>query len=1182
MDTLADVASLQAHQPLRPLPVKGTSLESLKSVESASRVSPMQASLLSNPRASFDINMMDNLQPGRRTNFSTTSLSEAQKEQLTLLATYLADNPSAYESHVGLVNLLHQAFIGHVYPTSADGGILPNRDPASFELLDELRNARSTMEKLFAVGEAIWLEWVQDESMLARTTEERIDVIEKFRRAVTDEVGSSKLWAAYGDWVLECYQWANQASNTDAIDEDKLVGKEVFTSQMLLETWQEAIENTKHDLQHSHLVWNKHINVRISEFKSNISKDQATLILGLFEQRLKTPHVASSSTKQILSTFMNSHFSQEQYFEIMEDTARIMKDALKAIEERLPLETRIEEAQLKGDRNAEYEAFMTYIAWEQTPAKRKRLDFDMCNAVYQRAELRFPSDSTLWDDHIAFVLENGRASLSLCSRATKHCPWSGSLWSQYLLSSDRQSQTYEETESIKHKATSTGVLEAAGISEVLKVHAAWCSYLRRRAFRPERDEDDADIAEIGIRASMENLSNLGAKLGMDDVPDPSFRLQRIYINFLSEGGRWDNARREFDTAVPDYGKSWQFWMRFYHWEMKRWHKFATKDAHDEPLATASVPHLATAVLKLALEQEHLDYPEPIVEALLNHCEDFEDAVEIEACWLKVRKLEKLLAAGRQIEALQSVQFAAAQQGKVDQETDSRPSLMKRKRDVNDSEETLIENPKKSKIEDDAVETVEQTQPESLKRDREHAMILVENLPENVSEAKIRQYFSSCGVVKAWKMLENNTSATIEFDDDEAARYALSRDGQQFEDAIISVSLDTGSTIFLSNYSPETGDAEMRNLLEPYGEIISVRFPSLQVNKKRRFCYVQYKLPAEAQDAVNNLDGRDIHGLPLTCKISNPAIKKPRQETSVNDGRTVFVGGLNFKLSEQEVKKEFTKHGTIILMRMPLHESMKSRNKGIAFVTFSSTDEAESALAMNGQSLRGREIKVDIAKDNAVRTTRQSSSIAANQKVNGKAAGRSTSPAASAPTEPRSERTVFLTSIPDTINEARLRSAASTYGDVVKVILKTNHQGALIEYATVAQAGIASLALDGFEIADGKNMRVVNEDEMKQQGPEKKTEGFAPKSKPRTTTGAQPLSGSSGFVKRPSQSGNKARRGGNLGQRTAALHPPKPAGTHQSNGDASAQQEQPTNPAAKSNADFRALMGGATTASKDEQ
>ena len=1164
VDTLAELSSTS-----RPNPLHASSLESMRTLDTASRISPNQVSLTSNPRASFDINMMEVPKQGRRVDFGATTLPQEQKDQLAQLAAYLNENPSAYESHVAYINILHAAFIQHVFPTAENGSNLPNQNPMTFILLEELRFARKSMHKLFAPGETIWKDWLQDESMLANTTEQRIEVIENFRTAVTEEPSSCELWLAYGDWVLECYRWAHTADKDKELDEDRMVGREVFSWPMVQETWQMAIDNTKLDLASSHLVWNKFIETRISQFQSEKSKDQANAILQCFEQRLRVAHVHSATTKSILATWLHSSFSQDQYFEVMEDTGRIMKDASKILDARSSFEQKLEDARARGSVEAEYEAFVHYLEWETRPERRRKVDHDLCDALYRRAQLRFPTDTAVWEDHVAFALESSRSVLDVLARATKHCPWSGSLWAQYLLASDEQGQSYEVTEGIKHRATSTGILEAAGVEEVLKVHAAWCAYLRRRAFHSDHDEDDLDIAEIGIKTSIESLGNLGAKLGLETVPDPTFRLQRIYINFLSESNRWDNARQEFDKATRDYGNSWQFWIRFYHWEMKRWRRFGPSDPREESIVTSSPPHLPTSVLKRALDQPSLDYPEPIIEALINHCEDYESAEEMQSAWLKIKKAEKALTARRRIEELrqreQTMVDQAMQVARQDpEETESsdltRPQLTKRKRDMNDSDETLHENYKRSRTAEEAIETVEQTPAENPKRDREHATILVENLPDHSNETKLRQYFSSCGQVKAVKLLDNGSSATIEFADDNAAHYALIKDGQLFEDRVLQVVLDTGSTVFVTNYSAETGESDMRTLLQDYGEIISIRFPSLQGNKKRRFCYVQFKLPSEAQSAVNALDNKDINGLKLLCKVSNPAVKKSRDPVNTNDGRTIFARQIAFIATEQEIKDVFSQYGTVDRIHVPILEGSKKRNKGIAFITFSTPEQAQAALVHDRKEIKGRAIRVEISSTS--RNNRQQSSV---PPTNGTSRQVSASPSETLVSqEPRSERTIFLTNIPDTVNEARLKSVASKSGEVIKVILKTNHQGALIEFATTSQAGEAALAMDGHEIETGRGMRVVSEKEMKAQGPEKKSEGFAAKSKPKIAAPMAP----SGIIKRPGQNG--PRKGGNLGQRKVLSHPttiPAAAESKEVTSNGSNESKK------KSNADFRALMMG---------
>ena len=52
------------------------------------------------------------------------------------------------------------------------------------------------------------------------------------------------------------------------------------------------------------------------------------------------------------------------------------------------------------------------------------------------------------------------------------------------------------------------------MEEILKVHTAWCSFLRRRAFMPDSTDEDQDVAEVGIRSAIEDMETLGhAKYG---------------------------------------------------------------------------------------------------------------------------------------------------------------------------------------------------------------------------------------------------------------------------------------------------------------------------------------------------------------------------------------------------------------------------------------------------------------------------------------------------------------------------------------------------------------------------------------------------------------------------------------------------------------------------------------------
>lgn len=1160
METLADFTTSKITPPL-------SSRDSNDSQKSSSGLFPhlTSAGATSNPRTSIDINMVDTPKQTVKADYSDTSLPIEKQQRLAVLAAYLQESPTSYESLKETIQILHEGFINYVYPPQ---DTTTRRDPRTYDLLSDLRQARQNLERLFALGEEQWADWLGDESLLALTVEERLAVADSCRRAVTEEYGSTRLWTTFGDWILHCHKWAiDSAGDTDV---ERLTGREFFGWNVVLETWEEAVEHTKHKMVTSHEVWNKYMTVRFGDLDQKLPSDDASTALKLFEVRLQVPHLDWQQTFQAFSSFVSVNEPADQYEVIMASTNKESVNAKKILADRDDFETALLQAQRSNDTTTEYQVFSQYIEWERNrenkPQRQRRgkntraqevenLQFSMVDALYHRAELRFPSVPGIWEEHIEYLIEKEKKpSLpETLARATKHCPWSGSLWKQYLLTSELADYPFDETEKIKHKATSTGLLDATGIEETLLVHDAWCGYLLRRSKRADATEEDSDVADMGIRSSIEAVHSCASKLGVGGAFDPSFRLQRKYVEYLKSQGRLDQAAAQFAAAETDYAKSYKFWLRYYEFELLRPLQMALlQRGNAERLSTLSSAPFAVATLKRALEQHELDYPEPIIEALLNHCEDYEDAEELQIANSLVRKVRKSLAAKQQ-QAISEAIEVEAQKQQAEEEVANRTlevanglHIGKRKREESEEPET-----KRQRNDDVAEQTIEKNGVEDLKRDREHASVLVQNIPQNVTETQIRQYFSKCGIVKQLKLLQDEeNSVIVEFDDADAANFALSRDGVEFEGAELSIILNTGSTLFVTNYPSIADDAYIRNLFRPYGDIINVRFPSLLRNKKRRFCYVEFKRPGDAQTATE-IDGQEIDGLNLGVKISNPAVREERKE-STNEGRQVFVGQLPFKATRSEIEEVFSKHGTIEFAKVPQDEKSLNRNRGIAFLTFSTHEEAQTALAMNGEEFKGRKITVKLIKDQDKRSARSVS-------------GRSKSPSMQ-PDRPtpkmlnhedladRQERTVAVINIPDTVNQSRVRAAAEKIGRVRKVILKTSHQGALIEFDSIADAGRAMIELDNLEIDPGRHLKVTTEKEMLQQKPEVKTDQFSKRPAPSAVPSA------AGAVKRPTQPGVR-KKGGNLGMRSAGLHGPGyKNGTGPEEGDAK-----------KSNNDFRSML-----------
>jgi hypothetical protein len=216
------------------------------------------------------------------------------------------------------------------------------------------------------------------------------------------------------------------------------------------------------------------------------------------------------------------------------------------------------------------------------------------------------------------------------------------------------------------------------------------------------------------------------------------------------------------------------------------------------------------------------------------------------------------------------------------------------------------------------------------------------------------------------------------------------------------------------------------------------------------------------------------------------------------------------------------------------------------VVFSSPDEAGAALAMNGRKFKSRELHVEIS--SKVLNKRQATLVVNHvERPRSQSTGEAASPSgmstSSTPagdavqtTGHRGARTVALMNVPDTVNDSRIKELGEKLGGpLVKVSLRPDHQGAILEYVDERDAGKAQLQLDGYEIAPGRTLRVGPVREMLQTKAEFKNS--------RILTGKALQSAP---IKRPVQ--QTGRGGGRLGQKRGGFGASGSSGSGKSNDD----------------------------------
>ncbi len=77
---------------------------------------------------------------------------------------------------------------------------------------------------------------------------------------------------------------------------------------------------------------------------------------------------------------------------------------------------------------------------------------------------------------------------------------------------------------------------------------------------------------------------------------------------------------------------------------------------------------------------------------------------------------------------------------------------------------------------------------------------------------------------------------------------------------------------------------------------------------------------------------------------------------------IYVGNLNYNLSEDELRQIFEEFGEVVSAKIIL-DKYSGRSKGFGFVEMSDDEEANAAIAaLNDKEVQGRNMKVNKARE----------------------------------------------------------------------------------------------------------------------------------------------------------------------------------------------------------------------------
>ncbi|CAM8924021.1 unnamed protein product [Rhodiola kirilowii] len=180
-------------------------------------------------------------------------------------------------------------------------------------------------------------------------------------------------------------------------------------------------------------------------------------------------------------------------------------------------------------------------------------------------------------------------------------------------------------------------------------------------------------------------------------------------------------------------------------------------------------------------------------------------------------------------------------------------------------------------------------------------------------------------------------------------------------------------VFVGNLSYEIDSEQLAEIFGRAGivEIAEVIYNRV-TNQSKGFAFVTMSTVGEAEKAVEMFNGYDLNGRLLTVSKAAPkGAARPERITRVFDTEhtapRIYVGNLPWQVDNERLEQIFSEHGKVVEARI-VYDRETGRSRGFGFVTLSTESEVQNAIgALDGQSLEGRSIKVNVAESRPARS-----------------------------------------------------------------------------------------------------------------------------------------------------------------------------------------------------------------------
>ncbi|MBN3316383.1 ELV1A protein, partial [Atractosteus spatula] len=214
-------------------------------------------------------------------------------------------------------------------------------------------------------------------------------------------------------------------------------------------------------------------------------------------------------------------------------------------------------------------------------------------------------------------------------------------------------------------------------------------------------------------------------------------------------------------------------------------------------------------------------------------------------------------------------------------------------------------------------------------------LIVNYLPQNMTQDELRSLFSSIGEVESAKLIRDKVAVTMGTN----------------KELLFYCFLYTTQCVFCMEILIHTFRILVMELLSIFVCIHRARLKILSSahqmigSHSLGYGFVNYVNPSDAERAINTLNG-----LRLQSKTIKVSYARPSSDT-IKDAN-LYISGLPKSMTQKDVEDMFTRYGRIINSRV-LVDQASGLSRGVAFIRFDKRAEAEDAIKdLNGQKPPG--------------------------------------------------------------------------------------------------------------------------------------------------------------------------------------------------------------------------------------